>query len=190
MYRDIKLENAGFDVRGNVKVFDFGLCKSLDPKLRTKDGRYKLTARTGSFPYMAPEVALGEPYNTSADVFSFSILLWEILSLKVPFGGGFSPKEHFERVSVCGLRPPITSSWPSLTRSMMRDAWDVNPKKRPDFKKVASLIRADLNHMTEDVQVRRRTMHLNEISSKSLHKHLVNLDKPGSPSDEFSAGEA
>lgn len=38
----------------DVKVFDFGLCKNLSPKLKTKDGMFKLTGRTGSFPYMAP----------------------------------------------------------------------------------------------------------------------------------------
>ena len=168
MYRDIKLENAGFDVRGNIKVFDFGLCKSLDPKLETQDGTYKLTSPTGTFPYMAPEVALCEPYNTSADVFSFSILLWEILSLKVPFGGGLSRKEYIDKVSIGGLRPPITSSWPSLTRSMLKEAWDVNPKKRPDFKKIAALIRADLNAMTEDFEVQRRTVHMTELSERSM----------------------
>ena len=168
MYRDIKLENAGFDVRGNVKVFDFGLCKSLHPKLETKDGMFKLTTPTGSFPYMAPEVALCEPYNTSADVFSFSILLWEILSLKVPFGGGLSRKEYVDKISVGGLRPPINYAWPSLTRSMMRDAWDVDPKKRPDFRKIAALIRADLNAMTEDFEVQRRTVHMTELSSRSM----------------------
>jgi len=39
---------------GDVKVFDFGLCKNLNPKLKAKGGIFKLTGRTGSFPYMAP----------------------------------------------------------------------------------------------------------------------------------------
>ena len=46
-------ENIGFDVRGDVKVFDFGLCKDLDPRLKSKDGAYgyRLTGRAGSLPY-------------------------------------------------------------------------------------------------------------------------------------------
>ncbi|CAB9498375.1 Inhibitor of nuclear factor kappa-B kinase subunit beta [Seminavis robusta] len=54
VYRDIKPENIGFDVRGDVKVFDFGLCKDLEPRLKCKDGGYgyKLTGRAGSLPYM------------------------------------------------------------------------------------------------------------------------------------------
>lgn len=53
VYRDTKQENIGFDVRGDVKVFDFGLCKGLSPSLRARDRNnlvvygYKLTARTG-----------------------------------------------------------------------------------------------------------------------------------------------
>lgn len=46
-------QNIGFDVRGDVKVFDFGLCKDLDPRLKAKDGGYgyRLTGRAGSLPY-------------------------------------------------------------------------------------------------------------------------------------------
>lgn len=45
----------GFDIRGDVKVFDFGLCKSLSPELKAPDGGYgyRLTGRAGSLPYMA-----------------------------------------------------------------------------------------------------------------------------------------
>lgn len=43
-----------FDVRGDVKIFDFGLAKELDPKKMLDDGTYNLTADTGSLRYMAP----------------------------------------------------------------------------------------------------------------------------------------
>eukprot|EP00536_Pseudo-nitzschia_multiseries_P005103 jgi/Psemu1/189809/e_gw1.93.84.1 len=86
VYRDIKPQNIGFDVRGDVKVFDFGLMKSLDEHLKSRDGDgYRLTGFTGSIPYMAPEVGLMKPYDTRADVFSFSILFWEIISLEFLF---------------------------------------------------------------------------------------------------------
>jgi serine/threonine protein kinase len=54
VYRDIKPDNIGFDVRGDVKLFDFGLMANLRPELRREDDMYSLTGRTGSFPYMAP----------------------------------------------------------------------------------------------------------------------------------------
>jgi len=64
----------GFDIRGDVKIFDFGLCKSLSPSLKARDGGYgyRLTGRAGSLPYMAPEVVKMETYDTKCDVYSFS----------------------------------------------------------------------------------------------------------------------
>lgn len=69
IYRDTKKENIAFDVRGDVKIFDFGLSKSFSPAQKARDslGRaqygYNLTPRTGSVPFMAPEVADCHPYD-------------------------------------------------------------------------------------------------------------------------------
>mmetsp|Transcript_32595 Transcript_32595/g.79083 ORF Transcript_32595/g.79083 Transcript_32595/m.79083 type:complete len:295 (+) Transcript_32595:56-940(+) len=55
LYRDLKPDNIGFDVRGDVKIFDFGLAKELDESKILEDGTYNLTGDTGSLRYMAPE---------------------------------------------------------------------------------------------------------------------------------------
>lgn len=52
-----KPENIGFDVKGVVKVFDFGLAKELHPEDKLANDTYKMTGNTGSIRYMAPEVA-------------------------------------------------------------------------------------------------------------------------------------
>ena len=139
VYRDIKQENIGFDTRGDVKVFDFGLCKGLSPSRKTKDvnGRevygYNLTPRTGSVPYMAPEVAECKPYDCKADVFSFAILLWEMLSLRTAYRG-YSRREFLERVVRGKERLSVSRIWPPLTRAMMKEAWDTDAQRRPDMK--------------------------------------------------------
>lgn len=148
VYRDIKQENIGFDFRGSVKVFDLGLCKGLSPSLKSKEGLgYLLTPRTGSVPYMAPEVVLMNPYDCQADVFSFAILLWEILSLKTAFKG-YSRWDFLNRVARNRERPKLNRQWPTLTRSMIREAWDNDPLKRPRMKRVAVLLQGDINEMT------------------------------------------
>ena len=58
IYRDLKPDNVGFDVRGDVKIFDLGLAKEIDPQHKLADGTYKLTGDTGSLRYMAPEGVL------------------------------------------------------------------------------------------------------------------------------------
>ena len=59
VYRDIKEpQNIGFDIRGDVKVFDFGLMKSMDDKAKAPNGEYGylLTGFTGSIPYVSNKI--------------------------------------------------------------------------------------------------------------------------------------
>ena len=49
----------------------------------TTHGRYNLTEAVGSWAYMAPEVVLGQPYNEKVDVFSFGVILFEVLNRKL-----------------------------------------------------------------------------------------------------------
>jgi serine/threonine protein kinase len=157
---------CGLNFSGDVKVFDFGLCKSLSPSLKALDGEYgyRLTVQAGSLPYMAPEVVLSKTYDSKCDVFSFAILLWEILSLQ-HCCKKYSPEKFIDRVSIHHERFPIRKSWPPFTRLMIPEAWDDDPKKRPDMKRVAMLIRGDLNNMSTDDSILHRTVHLRDRSS-------------------------
>lgn len=188
VYRDTKQENIGFDVRGDVKLFDFGLSKCMSQALKAHDsiGRevygYELTPRTGSIPYMAPEVAKCKRYDEKCDVFSFAILLWEILAMKRAFYH-YSRKEFYDQVVRFEERPWIQRQWPPLTRLLMRDAWDDNPQKRPDMKSVSAMIRGDLNEMSSETRVCDRTRYLRE---RSMHSFLE-MDRSSSVSTRHLA---
>ena len=150
MFRDLKPDNVGFDDNGVVKLFDFGFAKRLDDSLQSSKeaGLYRLTGRTGTFPYMAPEVDNLHPYNEKCDVFSFSILLWEVLALDFCFSSIYTHAEFHQRVSQGGERPPLPQSWPTLTRQIMRDAWSSSPSDRPTFVEIRTMLRSDLKHLT------------------------------------------
>ncbi|MCB1567413.1 MAG: protein kinase [Xanthomonadales bacterium] len=83
IHRDIKPGNLMLTTRGQVKIADFGIA------LATTDISKKLTS-TGEFVgtpgYLSPEVCLGKPIDQRSDIFSLGIVLFEMLSGRIPFG--------------------------------------------------------------------------------------------------------
>lgn len=108
-----------------------------------------------------------ETYDTKCDVYSFAVLLWEILCLKQAFKG-LTPTEFVERVVTKRERMTVPKTLPSLVRLLLPEAWDDQPMRRPDMKRVAILIRGDLNDLTHDDQVLNRTNHMDDRSVDSL----------------------
>jgi serine/threonine protein kinase len=142
VFRDLKPDNIGFDRLDQLKLFDFGLARELFEDERTKDGLYAMTGMTGSMRYMAPEVALGLPYNVSADVYSWAILMWYILALEPPFGY-YTEDMMADRVVQRGSRPAIFDAWPEAISSLMRRGWDATIAERPTFSEICSTMKTE-----------------------------------------------
>jgi len=137
LHRDLKPDNVGLTPQGgDVMLFDFGLAKITSPCAAGEpatQGGPKLTGQTGSLRYMAPEVALCEPYDERADVYSFAIILWQMAAKAVPFAGvaAVGGIEGFiERVARQGLRPPLPPKWPAALRQTLATCWEAEVPRR------------------------------------------------------------
>mmetsp|Transcript_20178 Transcript_20178/g.26017 ORF Transcript_20178/g.26017 Transcript_20178/m.26017 type:complete len:399 (-) Transcript_20178:220-1416(-) len=148
VYRDIKPDNIGFDVRGDVKIFDFGLAKELHPDKVDADGTYKLTGDTGSPRYMAPEVFLDKPYNATCDVHSFTILVWQILKLDVPFDG-YTGNMMIKNVYNGGSRPKPDPSWSDQLNTSLRKGWAPLIKDRISMEDFSEALRDIISKETD-----------------------------------------
>jgi len=170
IYRDIKPENIGFDVRGDAKLFDFGLCKELRPESRVQGHLYRLTGLTGSRRYMAPEVVLCKPYNLKADVYSFGLLLYQVMSFKCPFES-FSIRDHMNKVVIRNYRPPIPRDTSTVVQTLIKESWSPEIGKRPDFERISSLLRVEMSMQAQGNRsdVLHRTDHMHDRSKHSCH---------------------
>jgi len=149
VFRDLKPDNVGFNFEGRVKLFDFGLAKELDPLQKTADGFYEMSGGTGSRRFMAPEVALGQPYNLSADVYSFSILFWELVALEKAFGK-LSQEEHRETVIKKDDRPPLKRDWRPAIQHILQNCWKRNPRERTNAQELYKQLKEQVDSYYED----------------------------------------
>jgi len=145
-FSEQKPENIVFDVRGDVKIFDFGLAKELkqEDKVNANHDLYLLTGLTGTMTYMAPEVYKNQPYNQSIDLYSFAHCLWEMFSFSVPYQH-INSKELFEKLIINReCRPQIDNKWPLPIKLLLNRAWSANINDRPAAEMALAILRNEL----------------------------------------------
>ncbi|CAH0474003.1 unnamed protein product [Peronospora belbahrii] len=130
MHRDLKSGNVLIDSHGTAKISDFGLSCVLEIGSCSD-----LTAETGTYRWMAPEVIRHEPYSSKADVYSFGIVLWELLARDQPFRG-LTPIQAAFAVARQQMRPALPRQTPVKIGELIEHCWHHDPARRPDFSSI------------------------------------------------------
>eukprot|EP00002_Diphylleia_rotans_P016600 TRINITY_DN322_c0_g2_i1.p1 TRINITY_DN322_c0_g2~~TRINITY_DN322_c0_g2_i1.p1 ORF type:complete len:2542 (+),score=316.64 TRINITY_DN322_c0_g2_i1:99-7724(+) len=125
LHRDLKSLNILRDERWHLKVSDFGLTIA-----QKKD---QLLSYGGSLLWMAPEVIEGNEYRLPADVYSYGVIMWEIMTRKEPYYEVENPISVAVQVSKDGLRPSFTADIPVSIRDIIERCWTQDPMCRPSF---------------------------------------------------------
>ncbi|MBN2090029.1 protein kinase [candidate division KSB1 bacterium] len=84
VHRDIKSENIMITPNGQVKLMDFGLAKLKGTTTLTRDG-----STMGTIAYMSPEQTQGENVDQRTDIWSFGVVLYEMIAGQLPFKGDY-----------------------------------------------------------------------------------------------------
>ena len=134
LHRDIKPSNVLLE--GNVsngtfaaKVSDFGVATTFEDDANR-------TAETGTYRWMAPEVIRHESYSSMADVYSYAILCWQLLTRENPFES-VSPLEAAGKVALEHARPPFPRETPQSIQALISICWEEDPAERLPFDQVS-----------------------------------------------------
>ncbi|KAH0700955.1 hypothetical protein KY284_015170 [Solanum tuberosum] len=148
IHRDLKTANLLMDEHGAVKVGDFGVAR-----VQAQTG--VMTAETGTYRWMAPEVIEHRPYDHKADVFSFGIVLWELLSGEIPYAH-LTPLQAAIGVVQQDLRPRIPEHAHPKLVELVEKCWQQDPTQRPDFSEILDILKCltkEVGHDGEDKSI-------------------------------------
>ncbi|KAM3265012.1 hypothetical protein P3L10_002006 [Capsicum annuum] len=142
--RNVLLVNSSAD---HLKVGDFGLSKLI--RVQNSHDVYKMTGETGSYRYMAPEVFKHRKYDKKVDVFTFAMILYEMLE-------GDPPLSHYEPYEAAkfvaeGHRPmfKVKGLTPEL-KELVEECWAKDVNKRPSFLEILKTLEKIKQVLTSD----------------------------------------
>jgi hypothetical protein len=141
IHRDLKPANLLIDFSGILKITDFGLATIRPQANQTKQEVFLMTGETGSYRFMAPEVFRHEEYTDSVDVYSYSMILYQIILGDAPWGS-LSGLDAVTKAAVDGERPLIPRNVDGRLSSLLKQCWDENPFSRPSFAEIIEILSA------------------------------------------------
>ncbi|XP_037068160.1 fibroblast growth factor receptor 1-like isoform X2 [Pollicipes pollicipes] len=175
IHRDLAARNVLVGENKTLKIADFGMARDV----KSKDYYRKVTGGRLPVKWMAPEALFDRLYTTESDVWSFGVLMWEIMTM------GDAPYPTLNSVDELGdwlrqgrrmARPPAC---PVGLYDVMLDCWRLEPARRPSFGRLVQRL--------DGVLVTLMLMEYVAMASPQTHVEYANVPRPAGPSASPSA---
>ncbi len=171
VHRDIKSDNVMLTPRGQVKMMDFGLAK-----LKGATKLTKTRSTIGTLAYMSPEQASGEEVDSRSDIFSFGVVLYELLTGRLPFQG-----EHQAAIvySIVNEEPqPVARFNNNVSQELERIVFKALEKEKEERYQHIDDLLADLRRERKSLEYV-KTGHIPlEAAARKPRKRLLGLALP------------
>jgi len=157
IHRDIKSHNIKISSNGTVKLLDFGIAQGSHTPRLTRAGQF-----VGTLHYCSPEQLRGDPVDHRSDIWALGILMYEMLTGKVPFDAP-SAGEFIARVEKATPRPPseLVPEIPPPFDALVGRCLEKRPGRR--FQSAAELAQASAGAGERHQRQPRRSSHLDQL---------------------------
>ncbi|GBB91098.1 hypothetical protein RclHR1_18210001 [Rhizophagus clarus] len=160
IHRDLHIGNILY-FSNRASVTDMGLCKpaNYNASENTKTCMY------GVLPYVAPEILRGQNYTKAADIYSFGIIMYEVISGLRPYHD-LSHNEYLA-IKICqGLRPRFNVKVPQLIVHLIKGCLDTDPLNRPEIDEIYEILYEWYNKFDAQIELQKQIKEAEEINNK------------------------
>ncbi|XP_047243640.1 mitogen-activated protein kinase kinase kinase 7 isoform X1 [Girardinichthys multiradiatus] len=179
IHRDLKPPNLLLVAGGTVlKICDFGTACDIQTHM---------TNNKGSAAWMAPEVFEGSNYSEKCDVFSWGIILWEVITRRKPFDEIGGPAFRIMWAVHNGTRPPLIKNLPKPIESLMTRCWSKDPSQRPSMEEIVKIMTHLMKYFPgSDESLQYPYQYSDEAQSNSANSTVSYMDYTGTSTSNRS----